>query len=84
MQKKSHTERLGRLKKQQEIIKYRIASIEARKRKDEDRILTRKKILIGAYILELHKNSPDKMNRLITEMGKFLTRENDRKLFGML
>jgi len=69
--------------KKQEALKNRIASIEARKRKEEDRMLTRKKILIGAFILEKYKNNEQELQKLIQEMDGFLIRTNDRKLFNL-
>jgi hypothetical protein len=82
MQKKSHDDLLSELTKKQEAIQNRIASIQARKRKDDDRILTRKKILIGAFMLEKLKDK-DELNKLILEMDKFLKRPHDRQLFGL-
>ena len=81
MAKKSHEELLDRLAKQQDAIQNRIASLMARKRKDEDRILTRKKILIGAYMLE--KLSETEQQAMIREMDTFLKRPLDRRLFGL-
>ncbi|TAK76887.1 MAG: hypothetical protein EPO11_03485 [Gammaproteobacteria bacterium] len=83
MPKKSHEELLSELSKKQEALQNRIASIEAKKRKEEDRIFTRKKILIGAFLLEKFKNNPDELNNLVREMDNFLTRPHDRKLFGL-
>ena len=47
MSKKSHDDLISQLAQKQQAIENRIASLKARKRKDEDRILTRKKILLG-------------------------------------
>lgn len=69
MPKKSHHELLAELSKKQEAIQNRIASIQAKKRKDEDRILTRKKILIGAYLIEKYKNDLENFNKLVQEMA---------------
>tara|TARA_R110000868_G_scaffold257343_1_gene514428 strand:+ start:328 stop:612 length:285 start_codon:yes stop_codon:yes gene_type:complete len=81
MAKKSHDELLTKLAKQQDAIQNRIASLVARKRKDEDRILTRKKILIGAYMLE--KLNETEQQAMIREMDTFLKRPLDRRLFGL-
>ncbi len=83
MAKKTHSELLAELLKKQESLQNRIASVEARKRKDDDRILTRKKILLGAYMLEKAKDNNDEMKKIICELDKFLIRPNDRKLFGL-
>lgn len=82
MTKKSADEILLDLKKKQESLQNRIASIEARKRKDEDRRLTRQKILIGAYMIEKFKDQVA-FQSLIKEMDGFLKRPLDRKLFGL-
>lgn len=83
MQKKSPDDLLSELLKKQEAIQNRIASVQARKRKDEDRVLTRKKILIGAYIIEKLKDKPDELAKFIEEIDSFLKRPNDRKLFDL-
>ena len=59
------------------------ASIEARKRKHADRVLTRKKILIGAYMLEKLKDKQQELQNFIYEMDTFLVRPHDRKLFDL-
>lgn len=83
MVKKSDDELLAELLKKQDALKNRIASIEARKRKEDDKLLTRKKILLGAFILEKYKDKPEGLQALVHEMDKFLTRANDRKLFNL-
>ena len=83
MVKKSHEERLSALLKKQESDKNRIASLKAKIRNEEDRHLTRKKILLGAYMLEHLKDSKQEMESLIQKMDEFLTRPNDRRLFGL-
>lgn len=75
-------ERIEALIKKQDQIKQQIASISVRVRKEEDRILTRKKILIGAYMLEKCKTDVTEMNRLMQELDRFLMRPHDRKLFS--
>ncbi len=49
-------QKLQTLLEKQQIIKNRIASISSRIRSEQDKKLTRKKILIGAYFLEKYKN----------------------------
>jgi len=83
MAKKSHEELLAELSKKQNALQNRIASLEARKRKEDDRRLTRQKILIGAHILEKLKEQPEALKKLVNEMDSFLKRSNDRKLFGL-
>lgn len=83
MPKKSKDELLSELLKKQEAIKNRIASLEARKRKEEDKLLTRKKILIGAHLLEKYKDNAKAMNQLVKELDGFLKRPHDRRLFNL-
>ena len=80
MAKKPHQEVLSALLKKQEALQNRIASIQARARKEEDRKLTRMKILAGAFVLEQHKGKMDKLAKMLEG---YLTRDNDRKLFGL-
>lgn len=83
MVKKSDSELLVELLKKQEALKNRIASIEARKRKEDDKRLTRKKILLGAFVLEKYKDQSEGLQAFVQEMDKFLTRTNDRQLFNL-
>jgi len=83
MPKKTHDELLSELQSKQKALQNRIASIESKKKKEEDRLLTRRKILLGAYMIEKFKNDSDEFKKLTLEMDKFLTRPNDRKLFDL-
>ncbi len=61
--KQTHDKLLAELLKKQVSLQKRIASVEARKRKDDDRILTRKKILLGAFMLEKTKNNNNEFQK---------------------
>ena len=80
MKKKPKDVILKALIQKQTVLKNRIASIEAKIRHEEDKKLTRMKILAGAYLLNQYK---DKKNALGKMMDGFLTRDNDRILFGL-
>jgi large subunit ribosomal protein L7/L12 len=75
------------LKKKLQEAKARKAKIEARqkaveskkKRADE----TRRKILAGALVLELMEEKEETKRRFMEQLDKFLTRDDDRALFGL-
>ena len=68
------------LQKKQKI-EQQIANARARQKKVDRSIDTRKKILIGAYFLEVkYKDSPAEIKKL---MDGFLVRDNDRALFDL-
>jgi len=81
MAKMSH-HRLERLKKQREKINVRIQATEARLKKSDRKKDVRKKILIGAYYLDLAEknNTMDEIKKL---MDKFLKRDFDRDIFDL-
>lgn len=83
MKRKTQSKLLKELKAKEEILKARIENLEIRQRKEEDRIMTRKKILIGAHILEKIKNDKTAMSALTQELDRFLIRPHDRKLFDL-
>lgn len=56
------------------------AKIRSQKRKDE----TRRKILVGAMYLERFEDDPSSYQRMLDGLKKFLTRDQDRELFGLL
>jgi len=73
---------IDKLKRQKEIIEARLQKAEAshkiRERKEE----TRRKILLGAYFLEKLKKDGT-FESIKQELDRFLTRNSDRKLFGL-
>jgi len=73
---------LDKLLKQQLKLDARIKGIKTREAHQERKNETRRKILAGAYILEKHSKE-DTMHQLNKELDWFLTRKNDRALFGL-
>jgi beta-lactamase regulating signal transducer with metallopeptidase domain len=73
-------QKLQNILEKQQIIKNRIAIISSRMRSEQDKKLTCKKILIGAYFLEKYKDDESKLNQMLIS---FLVRDNDRSLFGL-
>lgn len=73
---------LERLKQQREQITARIQAAEARGKTAERKRDARRKILIGAYYLDMaHKEG--NYDQLVKRMDEFLTRNSDRKLFNL-
>lgn len=79
MSKKDYLEKL---KAQKEKIEARIQGAEAREKVKTRKQDTRRKILIGAYYLDMaqENNSMDEIKKL---MDGYLTRDSDRKLFDL-
>lgn len=74
--------RIETLEKKINQLKARKAAEEARLREKAKKADTRRKILIGAYFLEeAEKNGG--VEALYRKMDSFLTRKNDRELFGL-
>ena len=73
---------LEALLKKQAMIEARIQLLKSKeagqKRKDD----SRKKILAGAYLLEKHEKAGT-FEELLQELDGFLSRKNDRLLFGL-
>ena len=78
---------LEKLKVKRDTLNARIQAAEARSKTSERKKETRRKILVGAYFLEeaIKANQMEdikqKMGRYL--MGRYLTRESDRKLFDL-
>lgn len=79
---KMSNHRLNRLKEQREKINARIQATEARLKNSERKKDIRKKILIGAYYLDMaaKENNMDDLNKI---MDGYLKRDFDRELFGL-
>ena len=73
---------LEKLKKQKEILDARIQQAESKLKVKERKEDTRRKILIGALMIEKLKKE-EKFDSMIKELDGFLTRNSDRKLFSM-
>lgn len=73
---------LEKLKRQKEILDARIQQVESRFKVKERKEDTRRKILIGAFMMEKLKKE-EKFDSMINELDGFLTRNSDRKLFGL-
>ena len=72
-------ERLKQLKAQKQAIEAREKKkISEQQRKDE----TRKKILLGSYLLKEMKDEVEK-EKILEELKKYLTEDRDKKLFGL-
>ena len=69
-------EKIAKLKAEALIIKSRTNK---QKRKDD----TRRKILIGAYVLEQIEKGKYSQETINAAMNGFLSRENDRELFNL-
>jgi large subunit ribosomal protein L7/L12 len=78
-QKKSDP--LDKLMEKKQKLEQQIANAKARVKKKERAADTRKKILVGAYFLEVKYK--DKEEDLIKLLDGFLIRDNDRALFGL-
>lgn len=74
--------RLERLKEKREIINARIQAIEARIKSSERKKDVRRKILVGAYYLDIAAKE-NKMDEIKKIMDGYLKRESDRELFGI-
>ena len=74
--------RLESLKKKQGQLAAQIQLLEAAQKTRERKKDTRRKILIGAYILDkTTKNGT--FNQIVTELDTYLTRSADRALFDL-
>ena len=72
-------ERLKQLKAQKQAIEAREKKkISEQQRKDE----TRKKILLGSYLLKEMEDETEK-TKILAELNEYLTEDRDRKLFNL-
>ena len=75
--------KLKRLIEQRDAVSARIKQEQNKLRASERRIDTRRKILVGAAVLEWEKRDKEFSPRLMTELRRFLVRDADRELFGL-
>lgn len=77
---KKQQAKLAELKARKQAIEARAKAAESKKNRATD---TRKKILIGAAVLAQIENNAEEQERTKKMLDKFLTKEADRKLFGL-
>jgi len=72
-------ERLKQLKAQKQAVLAREKKkISEQQRKEE----TRRKILLGSYLLKKMENEVNK-EKILAELNEYLTEDRDKKLFGL-
>jgi hypothetical protein len=74
---------LDKLKEQRDVLNNRIQAAEARQRVSERKQDTRRKILVGAYYWDEAQRNPEQQTQLLKIMADYLTRDSDRRLFGL-
>ena len=79
---KNTRDKVEKLREKQDILKARIQLIENKEKSKERKLETRKKILIGSYFLEKYQKD-NEMKKLQDIMNEYLSRESDRKVFGL-
>ena len=60
-------------------IEEDLAKNNAKKRKQD----TRKKILLGAYLMSLMRQNPNLSEQVMRDLDKYLDKKIDRELFGL-
>ena len=76
------TRNLDSLKKKRDVINARIRLITNREQSKDRKDATRRKILIGSYYLD-QANKNNSFDAIVKLMNTYLTRDSDRKLFGL-
>lgn len=71
-------EKLKQLKAQKQAIEARERTKQKEQERKDD---TRRKILLGSYLLKKMKNEQDK-EKILADLNEYLTEDRDRKLFN--
>ena len=77
---KTHEERLKQFKAQKQAVLAREKKKLSDQQRKED---TRRKILLGSYLLKKMENEQNK-EKILAELNEYLTEDRDRKLFNFL
>lgn len=79
----SREEKLRKLEERQSQLKAKIQKIKAREATEERKLDTRKKVVLGAVLLEMVKSGEWSEEKLHGLLDRKLTRTRDRELFGL-
>jgi hypothetical protein len=77
------TDKLDKLRVQRDAIAAKIRREQGLARSRERKADTRRKILAGAAVLDEAEHDPEYHAALIRLLGRFLSRDDDRALFGL-
>ena len=91
--KLSIEEQIDYLKKESEQVLLNAKKHQSKLKEEQDKLLkvvksqerkddTRRKILLGSYLLKKMENEENK-EKILAEMNEYLTQERDRKLFNL-
>lgn len=75
---KKHEERLGQLKAQKQALQAKEKKKMAEQNRSDD---TRRKILLGAYMLKKMNENDFERQKILAELNEYLTEPRDRRLF---
>jgi len=75
--------KLKKLQQKKSQIDARIKLIESREKAKAKKEDTRRKILIGAMVMEQMEKSEESKKKILASLNGFLTRPLDRMLFGL-
>ena len=75
--------KLEKLTKQIEALQAKANAEKNREREKSRKEETRKKILIGAMVLDGMSKNQDYQSKMLKNIDKYLTAERDRKLFNL-
>lgn len=75
-----HEEKLKQLKAQQQALQAREKKKLAEQQRSDD---TRRKILLGAYMLKKMSENDFEKQKILAELNEYLTEDRDRKLFNL-
>ncbi|EGR4110918.1 hypothetical protein RUK22_003382 [Vibrio cholerae] len=74
---------LEKLLEKEKQLKAKIQAAKSRESEKQRKLDTRRKILIGAMVLEGMKNSEEYETKIRQNLDKYLTKNKDRVLFGL-
>ncbi|MFA0870838.1 mobilization protein [Acinetobacter baumannii] len=75
----AHLEKLKQLKARKQAIEAREKSKQKEQERKED---TRRKILLGSYLIKKMQNEANK-EKILAELNEYLTENRDRQLFDL-
>ena len=79
----TNEERIEALKTKQKKIAAQMANLRAKQRTDERKRDTRRKILVGAVVLNQAETNDSARTKLWKLLDKSLEKDRDRELFGL-
>ena len=75
---------LEQQKKEQDALKQKLRAVKKQLREEERKLNERRAVLLGHCMMQKFRSDPEAKEAMLQELDGFLSKPEDRELFGLL